>query len=57
MRYGFEVLVDGQWSAEAAGQQDDSNYFESREEAEAELPRLAKVLGVSLDEVRIVEIP
>lgn len=55
-RYCFEALVDGQWSREAAGQQDASNYPASREAAEAELPRLAETLECDVSEVRVVRV-
>lgn len=55
-RFGFEARTDGQWSAYAAGTQGDSNYFDSREEAEAELPRLAASLDCDVADVRVVEV-
>lgn len=55
--YGFEVLVDGQWSAEMCGHQGPDNYFTTREEAEAELPRLAACLECDVCELRVVEVP
>lgn len=54
--YGFEGLVDGQWSAEACGVQDRSNYFRTREAAEAEIPRLARVLKCDPSKIRVVEV-
>lgn len=55
-RYAFEALVDGQWSRESAGPQDASNTFETRNEAEAELPRLARALDCDESELRVVEV-
>lgn len=55
-RWGFECRVRGQWSSEHCGQQDASNTFEAREEAEAELPRLADVLGCDPSDVRVAQI-
>ena len=56
-RFGFEARTkDGRWSREAAGEQDASNYLDTREAAEAELPRLAEALGCSIDDVRVVEV-
>lgn len=56
-RWGFEARNEyGIWTREAAGVQDDSNYLDSREAAEAELPRLAKMLGCDVGLVRVVEI-
>jgi hypothetical protein len=55
-RYGFEAQVDGQWSRDAAGQQDGSNTFDTREEAKAEIPRLARVLGCDEGDLRVVAV-
>lgn len=55
-RFGFEGCIDGQWAAAHCGVQDSSNYLTSREEAEAELPRLAESLDCSVHELRVVEI-
>lgn len=57
IRYGYEGLVDGQWSTLHCGEQDASNTFETREEAAAELPNLLAVMGAEEDEVRVCEIP
>lgn len=54
-RFGFE-LYDAEarrWSAEACGEQNDSNYLETEAEAIAELPRLARVLGCDVSELRV----
>ena len=56
-RFGFEALLtDGSWSQEAAGQQNASNTFATRDEAEKELPALAAALECSVAEVRVVAI-
>lgn len=52
-KFGFEALVDDQWSREAAGEQTGS-LFASREDAEAELPRLAAKLECDVSELRVV---
>lgn len=55
MRFGFEArTADGRWSAEAAGQQDASDTFATRSEAEAELPALAMSLACLPGDVRVV---
>lgn len=54
--FGFEAFCDGRWSTSAAGAQDRSNYFDTRESAEAELPNLARALGCDIDQVRVVEV-
>ena len=55
-RYGFEARTSDGWSAEAAGQQDASNYLPTREAAEVEVPALAATLGCDVDDVRVVEV-
>lgn len=52
--FGFESRIDGRWSDTACGVQDRSNYLATREEAEAELPRLAEALGLDAADVRVV---
>ena len=54
--YGFEVLTRDGWSTEAAGIQDASNGFATREAAEEEIPALAAALGCSEGEIRVVEL-
>lgn len=68
--YGFELRVtnnhsswgDAQyvhgdyWSAEACGEQGPDNYHATREDAEAELPNLASVLGCDVADLRVVEV-
>lgn len=53
--YGFETLSDGTWSREACGEQNASNLFATREEAEAKLPDLAKALECAAEQVRVAE--
>jgi len=57
-RYRFEARDQyyGHWSEECAGQQDESNYVDSREEAESMLGELAAVLGIPVKDVRVVEV-
>lgn len=54
--WGFEVRTHDGWSASAAGQQDASNCFASREEAEARVPALAAALGADIADVRVAEV-
>lgn len=51
--WGFEVRSDGRWSEEAAGQQDASNCFATREEAEAGVAALAEALECPVADVRV----
>jgi hypothetical protein len=55
-RYGFEVRTDGQWSADAAGEQGESNYYDTRGEAEAEVHDLARILDCSILDIRVMEV-
>jgi hypothetical protein len=50
--YGFEALSEDVWAMDHAGEQNRSNYFSTREQAEAELPRLAQALECDVSEVR-----
>lgn len=54
-QYTIQGYVDGMWAREHVGA-NESNAFDSREEAEAELPRLAEVLGCEVSELRVVGI-
>lgn len=54
--YGFEMLVDGEWSADACGETDASNAFDTERAAEGELPNLARVLGCDVAELRVVPV-
>lgn len=54
--YGFEMLVDGRWDPYAPGETTRSNAFDTREEAAAQLPRLAEVLACDLGDLRVVEV-
>lgn len=56
MAYGFEMLIDGRWDSYACGETTRSNAFDSREEAEAELPNLAHVLECDPNDLRVVEV-
>lgn len=54
-RFGFEVRAEtGQWTREGAGQQDGSNAFATREDAEREIPQLAATLKCDPAEIRVV---
>ena len=55
-RWGFEGLVNGQWHDAHVGTQDASNTYETREEAESELSRLAEALGCEVSTVRVARI-
>jgi hypothetical protein len=52
--YTIEGLVDGTWCREHVGA-NESNLFDSREAAEAELPSLARVLECDVSDLRVVE--
>lgn len=54
--YGFEMYVNGRWDPYAPGETTRSNAFDTREEAEVELPRLAEVLACDVSELRVVEV-
>lgn len=54
-RFGFECWDDEakRWDASLCGHQDRSNCFATRAEAEAELPRLASVMGCPVSKLRV----
>ena len=54
--YAFEVLSEGQWSREAAGEQGPGNYPATCEEAEAQVEALAAALECSVEDVRVVAV-
>lgn len=55
-KYRIEGRVDGQWSAQHAGAVDESTQFDSRSEAEDEIPALARALECDESDLRVVEI-
>jgi hypothetical protein len=56
-QYKFESRNEyGQWTDTAVGQRDSSNYLDSREAAEAQLPELARVLECDVADLRVVEV-
>jgi len=56
-KYGFELLTENDtWDASRCGAQDRSNTFDTAEQAQAELPRLAEVLGIDPERLRVAEI-
>ena len=52
-RWGFEIRTSDGWSASAAGTQNASNCFATREEAEAQIAGLAEALEVAESDVRV----
>ena len=54
--YGFELSTEQGWDADACGHQGPDNYFATREAAEAELPKLARVLECGVAELRVVAV-
>lgn len=60
--YGFECRTRDGWSAEACGEQNASNYLDTREEAEAQLADLAACMStnggdpVSVSDLRVVAV-
>lgn len=56
-KYGFELLTENNtWDASCCRTQDRSNTFDTAVQAQAELPRLAEVLGVDPERLRVAEI-
>jgi len=63
-KYGFEIrtsvfksgliVSDDGWTDDGIGEQDESNTFDTRDAALAELPRLAKVLECDESDLRVV---
>jgi hypothetical protein len=55
--FGFEARGEGGWLAEYCGEQNFSNMFALRSQAEEELPRLAsrRRWGVDVADLRIAE--
>ena len=53
--YGFEMLVDGEWS-DACWETDGSNAFDTELAAAEELPNLARVLDCDVAELRVVPV-
>ncbi len=49
----IEALVNGHWTDDAVGQ---DNEFETRQDAEEMIPALAKIFQCGEDEFRVVEI-
>jgi alkylhydroperoxidase/carboxymuconolactone decarboxylase family protein YurZ len=57
IKFGFAAKNEyGQWLPEVCGQQDASNTFATREEADAHVDDLASVMGLEASEIRVVEI-
>jgi hypothetical protein len=54
--YGFEMRTEHGWDADACGEQNVSNYFDTEEEAIAELPNLARVADCSMLDLRVVAV-
>lgn len=54
-KYTIEGLVDGTWCREHVGA-NESNLFDSREAAEAELPELALALDCEPSALRVVKV-
>lgn len=54
--FGFEARVDGVWSAEACGEQDASNYFDTEAGANEEIWNLARVMDCSVLDLRVVAV-
>ncbi len=55
-RWGYEIRTRDGWSADAAGVQDASNTFATREEAEQYVQGLADVLGIDASDVRVADL-
>ena len=47
---------ENRWDREMVGEQDASNRFATHDQAVAELPRLAEVLGIDVEHLRVVEV-
>ena len=55
MVYKIEGLVNGIWDLDAVGSDSDANSFPTQEDAQAQIPELARIFGCDESEFRVVE--